>query len=233
MASYQHYQVRLSKPYCDISGVIANLQQKTHGPILVFEHTPDKGCQRHHCHAYFFDIDLKYDAISERVKKFKLAGNKDFAISGTVGDKAEALDLSGAYWYGSGGTLDPYPALRPVYTHKLPGDVEEELRAYSLKLVSRKPGNQKEQKTVKEPKLTQWGMITEMLTLVGTDYFHLSESRRVDYLEDLTSRYLNEKMIFCGIYKQQDYIFCILRALGDETYKQALRSRVQKCLNLI
>lgn len=211
-----------------------NLLQKCNGKVLIFEHPPTHA-ERQHCHAYLFDMTIKYDAVQERVRKFGFKGNTDFEVAGHCGKRGQALDLSGAYAYGSGADVHPYPAWEPVYSRGITDEEHKELREYASKLNKKLfpvlPVRDKPE-VVKEKKLTQWQMITEMISEINPLYFKLSLDEKIDYLEELTSKYLTEKQIFSGMFKQQDYIFCIMRSIGDESYKQALRARCKKYLDV-
>lgn len=226
MATYPHWQVRITRFWSDVSGYVFKLAQKAE-QVIVFEHPPDEEVKRTHCHCYFLNVNLKYDAMNERLKKEfpVLNGNKDFAISGTAGKAKMAIDLSGAYQYGT-----KKLALRPVWVKDIsPATIEElheSARRHYAKWDNTTLAPSGKAEAVKKP--TQYQIVREIAAnVLCPEFLQMSESARIKVVREATIETLTSYGVFCGVKKTGEYIECVMRDLGDESFKTALNRYLQ------
>lgn len=104
-----NFQFRASRDWCDVSGVYAYFTTVCE-KIAVFEHTADSGCSRNHFHIYCFGTKVGEDTVRKRLKKaplYDVSGIAQYEMSQTCGKgkNKRPVDLSGAWIYGSKGTI--------------------------------------------------------------------------------------------------------------------------------
>lgn len=229
---YQHYQVRISRPWSDVSGVILNLYKKAQSGF-VFQHDADEEVNRTHIHAYMFNINLKYDAISDRVKKLGFKGNSDFAISGSCGGKMNRrpLDVSGAWIYGT-----KEEALRPVWVENISPAIVEGLVDGARRFYAKRENTcpKPNLNVVKAKTLTKYQHVREIAAQVlSPEFLKLGMDERVKVIKEHTVRYLNQNQIFCGLYHTLEWIECVIRDIDQETFEHALHLKLEKNLGIL
>lgn len=231
MADYRHYQLRIHRPYDDVASSINQFSQLSK-ISFTFEHPPDDEVKRIHIHQYNFDMSIKYDAISSRVKKLGLKGNTDFSVSGTCGKDRRPLDVSGAWVYGSQcGTLMPKAILN------ITPDQIEQLNEYARRFVKRDPLDVPSlvSQQPKEKKLTRHEhIIAVALEVLTPEYVKLSarDPSRVTIVRDTCLAYMRTHQIFCGKWKTVEFIESVLLNIGDERFTDAVSDQLNKNLGL-
>lgn len=226
MATYPHWQVRISRPWYDISGSMIKLADKSETAVC-FEHPPDDEVSRRHCHCYFMNINLKYDAMNERLKKLfpDISGNRDFAISGTAGKRKGPIDLSGAYIYG---TTEAFHA--PKWLKNISMSTVEELQESARRFYAKR-GDTAQASSIKavakQKKLTRYEQVREIAARCLTpEFLKMGESQRIKIVREEVKSYLRSNGIFCGVIKTSEYIECVLLDLEDESFNTALNRRL-------
>lgn len=222
MPDYQHYQVRIHSSWEDISGVILGLARKA-DKGFAFQHNADERVKRTHVHAYFFNLNLKYDAISDRIKKLGLKGNSDFAISGQCGDDKRALDVSGAWIYAT-----KKEALRPVWVENISPAIVEELsegaRRFYAKGMNTTPAASV---LVKAKKPNKYAQVKEIAAnCLSPEFLKLGEADRIKVVRDETIEYLRTNCIFADSKRIVEYIECVMLDIDDDSMKQAVNRRL-------
>lgn len=230
--SYQHYQVRIHRRWDETETVLKKLSDISDYSV-VFEHPPDEKVKRIHVHAYFFNLNLKDDAIRERLKKTGLKGNEDFAVSGQCGDDRRPLDLSGAWTYGT-----KPEALRPVFINNISPAIIEELQEYARRFYAKYKRDNitpaaSLQGDTKVKKMTQYNHIKEIAANCLTpDYLRLDSDQRVAVVLEETWQYLRSNGIKSDKWGIVKWVEAVLLELDDKVLKDAVRFQLEKNLGI-
>lgn len=222
MPDYQHYQVRIHAPWCDVSGVVYGLAKKCNIGFA-FQHNADDKVKRTHVHAYFFDLDLKYDAISARVKKAGYKGNEDFAVTGQCGDDKRPLDVSGAWTYAT-----EKVALRPVWVQNISPATVEELQEGARRFYAQYRDNTTPAASIVVPKKpNKYQQVKEIrANVLCPQFLELSGPDRIKVVRNETISYLRNNCIFADSKRITEYIECVMLELEDDTLLQAVNRRL-------
>lgn len=227
MADYRHYQLRIHRPYDDVASSIKQFSDLSK-ISFTFEHPEDDDVSRIHIHQYNFDLSIKYDAISARIKKLGLKGNSDFSVSGTCGKDKRAIDLSGAWVYGSKfGTIDP------KHVKGLTSEQVEQLNEYAMGLTQIQHVERVVPQQPKEKPKTRHQHIVEVaLEVLTPEYVKLAarDPQRIRIVRDTCLSYMRKHQIFCGKWKTVEFIESVLLNIGDESFNDAVSSQLEKNL---
>lgn len=230
--SFQHYQVRIHRRWDETETVLKKLSDISDHSV-VFEHPPDEKVKRIHVHAYFFNLNLKDDAIRERLKKTGLKGNEDFAVSGQCGDDRRPLDLSGAWTYGT-----KPEALRPVFTNNISPAVIEELQEYARCFYAKYKRDNitpaaSSQGDTKVKKMTHYEHIRQMsANCLTPEFLKLDDGHRVAVVRDEVWQYLRSNGIKSCKRGLVEWTEAVLLDLDDKCLKEAVTWQLEKNLNI-
>lgn len=102
-------QVRLTRDWCDVSGVYSYISAIS-SQMAVFHHQPEQGCNRRHYHMYAFGVKQSEATLRNFLKKqplYDLSGIPEWSLKLSCGrgKNTRPIDLSGAWIYGSKGTI--------------------------------------------------------------------------------------------------------------------------------
>lgn len=230
MADFRHYQVRIHRTYDDVGTSLLQFSDKSN-ISFTFEHPADEEVSRIHIHQYNFDLSIKYDAISARIKKLGLKGNSDFSVSGTCGKDKRPLDLSGAWMYGS-----KFGTIAPKYVKNLTPEQVEQLNEYArfkipqgvtVASVGSVPQQPKEKLKTRHQHITEVAL--EVLT---PEYVKLAprDPQRIRIVRDTCLSYMRNHQIFCGKWKTVEFIESVLLNIGDESFFDAVSTQLEKNL---
>lgn len=226
---YKHYQVRIKRPWSDISGVVKSLSDKSE-QCFVFEHYPTQ-VSKTHIHCYLFDMRIKYDAIADRIKKFGLKGNSDFSVSGTCGKDRRPLDVSGAWTYGT-----KPEAMRPVWVKNISSVISEELQEGARRFYAKRE-NTIPAASVKAEKVKQKSKYAHVKEIAANcltpEYLRLEPSERVAVVLDEVWKYLRANQIFSDKWGTVKWCECVLLELDDAVLFTAVKFQLEKNLGLI
>lgn len=232
MADYRHYQLRIHRPYDDVASSIKQFSELSQ-TSFTFEHPQDDEVTRIHIHQYNFDLSIKYDAISQRIKKLGLKGNSDFSVSGTCGKDKRPLDISGAWIYGS-----KFGTLAPKHVKNLTPEEVEQLNEYARQFADKNPHKVRlvpEQQPKEKPKTRHQHIIEVALEVLTPEYVKLAarDPQRIRIVRDTCLAYMRKHQIFCGKWKTVEFIESVLLNIGDESFNDAVSSQLEKNLGHI
>lgn len=229
MVDYQHYQIRIKRRWCDISGVIKGLSSKS-DKCFAFEHYAEQASKAH-VHCYVFNIKLKYDAISDRVKKLGLKGNQDFSVAGACGKDRRPLDVSGAWTYGT-----KPEALRPVWVENISPAVIEELSEGARRFYAKRD-NTTPAVSVKAEKVKQKSKYAHVKEIAANclspEFLRLDCDQRVAVVLKETWSYLRQNQIFSDKWGIVKWCEAVLLELDDAVLFDAVKFQLGKNLGLI
>jgi len=191
-----NFQVRISRGYTDVSGVIAHFALLS-SAVIAYQHLPDEEVKRLHTHFYVFGCTKKEDTCRNFIKNQDISGG-DFMVSQNCGKKGNIrpIDLSGAIIYGSKGNL------QPVFVK----NVDEALiKTLTIDANDPKYHPKKQTKLMlidgeldEKAKITGYQLIQIMISRIGKDW----ETKNVMIqIRDV----LIEHKQKIGMYKLQDY----------------------------
>lgn len=221
MPDYKHYQLRIHQSWEDISGVIISLAKKA-DKGFAFQHNADTEVSRTHCHIYLFDLNLKYDAISDRIKKLGLKGNTDFSISGACGESRRPLDVSGAWIYGT-----KCEQLRSVWVQNISPAIVEELSEGARRFYAKGNKTTPAASVIVKAKPNKYQQVKEIAANCLTpEFLKLGMSDRIKSVRDEVIEYMRLNCIFADSKRIVEYIECVMLDLDDESLKQAVNRRL-------
>jgi len=191
-----NFQVRISRGYTDVSGVIAHFALLS-SAVIAYQHSPDEEVKRLHTHFYVFGCTKKEDTCRNFIKNQDISGG-DFMVSQNCGKKGwtRPIDLSGAIIYGSKGNLQPVfvknvdDATIKTLTTEANDPKYHPKKQTKLMLID---GNLDE-----KAKITGYQLIQIMISRIGKDW----ETKHV--MTQIRDVLIDHKQKI-GMYKLQDY----------------------------
>ena len=220
-------QVRIHKEWCDVSGFIHAYAEKAK-VVFAFEHPADDEVARTHTHAYFFGLSVKRASLSEAIaKKFDLEGQKEFFTKEecSKGKNTRALDISGAYTYGT--KDDAFP---PLFTKGLTPEEVTLLKVYAYQWWMLHPKRSKNRQVdtqivIVKPshKETQSYHVDKIIDAIYEKYDTMidewEQKISMDTVAEEVYNYLAKNNIWCGVMKSHDYIENTLKRMNSQMYK--------------
>jgi len=224
-----HIQFRIHLDYKDVSGFVVSMLEKCEKGF-VFQHPEDEKVNRTHIHGFMLSPSITRKTCSEQIaKKLNLKGNADFFTSNKCGDPPRALDLSGAYCYGS-----KWNTIAPSFIKNISPALLDELRNYSQIMgttnnIHRSITSVVNTVYLKEIKVkTKPTQYQHVMTLVNRindihpELFTLPFVEQRQIIFESTYNYFRDNELFMGKYKQLDFLDMVLLKLNCNDYKKTL-----------